>query len=128
MQAAPVPEARRLEIDILPERDIEPIVKVCEPDTNKAMPKKHRINLFGRSLPLPQSVWWRRILGGGLIVGGVFSFLPLLGVWMLPLGLIVLSRDSKRIRRIRRKSEVGLTRRWRAFRSGKKAKQTAQPD
>lgn len=28
-----------------------------------------------------------------LIVGGIFSFLPLLGLWMLPLGLILLSID-----------------------------------
>lgn len=86
--------------------------------------KPHRINIFGKSLPLPQSVWWRRILGGGLIFGGVFSFLPVLGVWMLPLGLVILSRDSKRIRRIRRKSEVGLMRRWREYRARKEAKKT----
>lgn len=28
-----------------------------------------------------------------LIVGGIFSFLPLLGLWMLPLGLIFLAID-----------------------------------
>ncbi len=28
-----------------------------------------------------------------LIFGGVFSFLPLLGVWMLPLGLMLLAID-----------------------------------
>ena len=28
-----------------------------------------------------------------LILGGVFSFLPVLGVWMLPLGLLVLAVD-----------------------------------
>lgn len=28
-----------------------------------------------------------------LIAGGVFSFLPLLGVWMLPLGLLLLAVD-----------------------------------
>lgn len=28
-----------------------------------------------------------------LILGGVFSFLPLLGFWMLPLGLILLAID-----------------------------------
>jgi hypothetical protein len=28
-----------------------------------------------------------------LIVGGVFSFLPILGLWMLPLGLAVLAVD-----------------------------------
>ena len=26
-----------------------------------------------------------------LIIGGVFSFLPILGIWMLPLGLLLLA-------------------------------------
>lgn len=32
-------------------------------------------------------------LGILLILGGVFSFLPVLGIWMLPLGLLLLSLD-----------------------------------
>ncbi|MBI1417757.1 MAG: hypothetical protein GC146_11090 [Limimaricola sp.] len=32
-------------------------------------------------------------LGLLLIFGGVFSFLPVLGIWMLPLGLMVLALD-----------------------------------
>lgn len=28
-----------------------------------------------------------------LILGGIFSFLPLLGIWMLPLGLLLLAID-----------------------------------
>lgn len=34
-----------------------------------------------------------------LILGGVFSFLPVLGVWMLPLGLGVLAVDLPPLRR-----------------------------
>ncbi len=33
-----------------------------------------------------------------LIVGGVFSFLPLLGVWMLPVGLLLLAVDLPALR------------------------------
>lgn len=88
----------------------------------------HSIRLFGKTIPLPQSVWLRRFLGGGLIVGGTFSFLPVLGVWMLPLGLIILSRDSSRIRRMRRKSEVGLLRRWREYRARKQADKAGKSD
>ncbi|RYE10224.1 MAG: hypothetical protein EOP22_05735 [Hyphomicrobiales bacterium] len=33
-----------------------------------------------------------------LMLGGVFSFLPVLGVWMLPLGLLVLAVDVPRLR------------------------------
>ena len=28
-----------------------------------------------------------------LIVGGIFSFLPILGLWMLPLGLLFIAQD-----------------------------------
>ncbi len=28
-----------------------------------------------------------------LIVGGIFSFLPILGLWMLPLGLLLVAQD-----------------------------------
>jgi hypothetical protein len=34
-----------------------------------------------------------------LILGGVFSFLPILGLWMLPLGLLVLAIDLPPLRR-----------------------------
>lgn len=32
-------------------------------------------------------------LGILLILGGIFSFLPVLGIWMLPLGLLLLALD-----------------------------------
>jgi len=65
---------------------------------------------------LPRSVTARRVLGGGLVAGGVLSFLPVLGLWMLPLGVVVLSADSKRVRRLRRRSDVVLMRWWRSRR------------
>jgi len=34
-----------------------------------------------------------------LILGGIFSFLPVLGIWMLPLGLAVLAVDVPFLRR-----------------------------
>ena len=55
-----------------------------------------------------------------LIAGGVFSFLPVLGIWMLPLGLLLLAVDLPVLRgpisvlviRGRRKAQR-LVRRWR---------------
>ena len=47
-----------------------------------------------------------------LIVGGVFSFLPLLGLWMLPLGLLLLAQDLPFLRRPTRRMLVLLERRW----------------
>jgi hypothetical protein len=34
-----------------------------------------------------------------LIVGGVFSILPVPGLWMLPLGLVLLAEDFPPVRR-----------------------------
>jgi len=34
-----------------------------------------------------------------LILGGVFSFLPILGLWVLPLGLLVLAVDVPALKR-----------------------------
>jgi hypothetical protein len=39
-----------------------------------------------------------------LILGGIFSVLPVLGIWMLPLGLILLAEDVPVLRRWREKA------------------------
>ena len=41
----------------------------------------------------PSSRWVRIPAGVALIGGGVLSFLPALGVWMLPVGLALLAED-----------------------------------
>jgi hypothetical protein len=69
----------------------------------------------GRRIPLPRARWLRILIGALLIVGGLFSFLPILGLWMLPLGLLVLSQDIGLVRRWRRRAEVRWAR-WRARR------------
>ncbi|MEW5421907.1 hypothetical protein [Amorphus sp. 3PC139-8] len=67
---------------------------------------------FGkRRVRLPRSRPVRLGLGGGLVLGGVLGFLPVLGFWMLPLGLVVLSVDSPGLRRLRRRGEVWWGRR-----------------
>ena len=61
-----------------------------------------------------------------LIAGGVFAFLPVLGLWMLPFGLLLLAVDlpilrgpiSALIIRGRRKGRR-LAVRWRRWRSGR---------
>lgn len=63
---------------------------------------------------VPRSKRGRQALGGALVAGGVFSFLPLLGIWMLPAGLAVLSVDSPKVRRFRRRNEVRSLRWWNA--------------
>jgi hypothetical protein len=41
----------------------------------------------------PSSRLVRIPLAALLIVGGIFSFLPVLGLWMLPLGLLLFAQD-----------------------------------
>ena len=41
----------------------------------------------------PSSRYARIPLAALLIVGGVFGFLPVLGLWMLPLGLLLFAQD-----------------------------------
>ena len=61
----------------------------------------------------------RKGLGVGLIIGGLLGFLPVLGFWMIPVGLAVLSIDSPAARRLHRRVTVGLglwlNRRWPAL-------------
>ncbi|MBY6068267.1 hypothetical protein KUW17_16060 [Leisingera aquaemixtae] len=46
----------------------------------------------------------RLLLGVLLILGGIFGFLPVLGFWMIPLGVLIAAMDIKLIRRwLRRK-------------------------
>ena len=41
----------------------------------------------------PEARFIRIPLGILLVLGGIFSFLPVLGIWMLPLGLLLLAVD-----------------------------------
>ena len=48
---------------------------------------------FVRWLRKPSSRLVRIPLAILLVVGGIFSFLPILGLWMLPLGLLLIAQD-----------------------------------
>jgi hypothetical protein len=66
----------------------------------------YKVRLFNRHWHLPQSKPIRIGLGILLIVGGLVGFLPVLGFWMIPLGLLVLSVDLPIVRRWRRQLTV----------------------
>ena len=55
----------------------------------------------------------RMVIGLLLLLGGILGFLPILGFWMIPLGLMVLSYDLPLVRRWRRRLEVWWGRRRR---------------
>ncbi len=80
-----------------------------EPESPEPPPR--RIHLFGRELQLPRSRALRVALGSILILFGIFGFLPVLGFWMIPLGLLVLSHDLAFARRWRRRLAVWWERR-----------------
>lgn len=69
-----------------------------------------------RRLQRHPSRWVRRGLGLGLIAGGLLWFLPVLGAWMLPLGLVILSDETPYLRRPRRRLQLWLGRRYPACR------------
>jgi hypothetical protein len=46
-----------------------------------------------RNLRHPDAKWVRIPVGFLLILGGIFSILPFLGLWMLPLGLLLIAYD-----------------------------------
>jgi len=60
---------------------------------------------------LPKTRAARIALGWALVVGGILGFLPILGFWMIPLGMAILSVDLPWFRRLRRRVAVWWGRR-----------------
>lgn len=71
-----------------------------------------------RNLRHPGARWIRLPLGLLLILGGVFSILPILGIWMLPVGLLLIAYDVRLLRRPVGRVTIWSTRKWVAFRHG----------
>jgi hypothetical protein len=70
---------------------------------------------IGRSvrwLRQPSSRWVRIPAAVLLIVGGLFGFLPILGLWMVPLGLLLLAQDLPFLRRPTGRALTWLERQW----------------
>ena len=83
----------------------------------------HQLDCMERNLPPwlhgllrwlrePGAGWVRIPVGVLLILGGVFSILPLVGIWMLPLGLILLAPDIPFLRRPLRRALIWAERHW----------------
>ena len=70
------------------------------PDFDEEMDRLqgHMPDWAGRNfdrLRQPEAVWVRVPAGIALIGGGVLSFLPVLGLWMLPVGVALLACDVR---------------------------------
>jgi hypothetical protein len=70
-----------------------------------------------RWLRNPKSRWLRLPLGILCIVASFFWFLPVLGLWFLPLGLLLIAQDVPFLRRPVGRLMLWLEDRWRALRA-----------
>ena len=64
------------------------------------------------NLKTTKNHWLRKTVGVLLVLGGLLGFLPVLGYWMLPLGLALLAVDWPFARRLYRRLTVWWGRRW----------------
>ena len=69
------------------------------------------IRIFGRQFAMPRSRVLRISIGMLLVLFGLVGFLPVLGFWMIPLGLFVISHEFAMARRYRRRAVVWWERR-----------------
>ena len=60
----------------------------------------------------PTSRYVRIPLAIVLIFGGIFSFLPVLGLWMLPLGLLLFAQDVPPLQKPMAQSLGWIERKW----------------
>ncbi len=60
----------------------------------------------------PESRWARIPAGAALILGGLLAVLPVFGLWMLPLGVILIAEDLPVLRRFVARALDGMERRW----------------
>ncbi len=75
-----------------------------------------RLGRMMRWLRHPASRLVRIPVGLLLVLGGVFSILPGLGIWMLPLGLLLMASDVPFLRRPVGHLTIRGADRWAAFR------------
>jgi len=68
-------------------------------------------------LRLPHMRWVRIGLGVSCVFGGLFAFLPVLGIELLPLGLMLLAHDISCLRKPVGTGMLWLMARWRGLKT-----------
>ena len=71
---------------------------ICEIDRLEGHLPQWAVRLLQATLA-PGAIWVRVPLAIALMAGGVVGFLPVLGFWMVPLGLALLAIDVPFLRR-----------------------------
>jgi hypothetical protein len=71
-----------------------------------------RVRAGVRWLLRPESRWARIPAGVALILGGFLAVLPVFGLWMLPLGVILIAEDLPILRRGVARVLDWMERRW----------------
>lgn len=69
-----------------------------------------------RWLRRPEARWIRWPVGLALIVAGCFGFLPVLGIEMIPVGLLLIAQDIPFLRQPVGKAMLWLEEKWRHVR------------
>jgi hypothetical protein len=72
----------------------------------------------------PRSMIFRVPISIILILGGIFSFLPILGIWMLPLGFLLLALDVAFLRTPIAAAILRTMRKWQNWRRERKRQKT----
>lgn len=78
-----------------------------------------------KRLRRPEARWVRIPLGLLLVLGGIFSFLPVLGIWMLPLGLLLLALDLVFLQGPVNSAILRGTRKWTTFSRARRDKKAS---
>lgn len=76
-----------------------------------------KISQFIHWLRKPSSFAARLAVALLLIFGGVFSFLPVLGLWMLPLGFLLIAQDVPFLQKPLVKTLAWVESKWKLLRA-----------
>ena len=74
-----------------------------------------RITRAMRWLRGPKAKWVRIPVGILCLIGGCLWFLPILGAWMLPLGLMLIAEDVPFLQKPMSKLILWMVQKWRDF-------------
>jgi hypothetical protein len=81
-----------------------------------------------QALRHPDARWLRIPVGLLCVVGGIFSFLPVLGIWMLPLGLLLIAYDVPFLREPVGRFTIWGAQKWASFRKWLKLRWASRPE